>query len=656
MQTSQAGASAKDTGLTDRVSCGQPASQGNSARVALVNMPWSRTAAPSIQCGLLKSELTRAGHRAKVFYPNMQLSAQLGANKYAAIATTLGECSIIAEWLFGVAAFGDRADSREYLQMTSAREDLQKLGISADEMLTLRETILPEWIQSLANDAHWQTHDIVGFTSTFQQNVPSLALARALKERFPRITTVFGGANFEGAMGAEYTRAFPWIDYAVLGEGDVAFPDLVTRLAHGRDASDIPGVCSRRNGHVINNGTPTPLKDMSAVPVPDYADYFVELNRLGKQAVVGATPLRLLYESSRGCWWGEKHHCTFCGLNGLGMTFRSKPADRVVEDIRHLVETYRVLRIDTVDNILDMSYLTSVCARLGDEPWDLKIFYEVKANLGPDQIKALKDAGVWKIQPGIESLSTHVLRLMRKGSTLLTNVRLLKWAQYYDIFTAWNILTGFPGEMQEDYETQADLMPSLHHLRPPRGCGIIWLERFSPYFDELRDRFTDIRPMSEYRYVYPQHVDLREAAYFFDYTPLETVPRNTRKRMDDAVSKWKDEWADDRPPVLQYERGPSWIRFLDTRGGKQREATISGWRATLYELCSERARSLKSVAQDLRAFVTEDLSDVTIEGFLRSCVDQRLMVSDSEQYLSLALPVGMRNSRQSTAVPLTGAK
>ncbi len=61
---------------------------------------------------------------------------------------------------------------------------------------------------------------MAGFTSTFQQNTPSFALARRLKQRFPRIVTVFGGANFDDEMGPELVRAVDCVDIAVIGEGD----------------------------------------------------------------------------------------------------------------------------------------------------------------------------------------------------------------------------------------------------------------------------------------------------------------------------------------------------------------------------------------------------------------------------------------------------
>ena len=46
-----------------------------------------------------------------------------------------------------------------------------------------------------------------------------------------------------------------------------------------------------------------------------------------------------------------------------------------------------------------------------------------------------------RIQPGIESLSDHVLKLMRKGTTALQNIQLLKWCREYGVQPEWNLLS-----------------------------------------------------------------------------------------------------------------------------------------------------------------------------------------------------------------------
>jgi ribosomal peptide maturation radical SAM protein 1 len=609
--------------------------------VSLVNMPWARTNVPSIQCGLLKAELSRFGFHADVHYLNMDLAARLGSEVYKAVANLPGErLEFFGEWLFGVAAFGPRSDDEEYLELFGIEQLCKQVNIPLDKIRELRANTLPEWIHARADEASWKTCSMVGFTSTFEQNVASLALARRLKEIYPGITTVFGGANFEGDMGVEHVRAFPWIDYAVLGEGDIAFPELVSRLSEERDPAGIPGVSHRVNGKTVRTGQPSQVRDMNTLPVPDYSDYFEALARLGRRYVVGHDAVRLLYESSRGCWWGEKHHCTFCGLNGLGMQFRSKSPDRVVADIRELTDTYKVLRISAVDNILDMSYLSSVCSKLSKESWDLKMFYEVKANLTPDQLEILRTAGVRTIQPGIESLSTHILRLMRKGSSLMINLRLLKWAQYHDLRVIWSILMGFPGETDQDYVNQIALISSLHHLRPPGTCDTIGLHRFSPYFFDKSFPILEVKPRIAYWYIYPSGVDLEQIAYFFDYRAEGVASRSVRARLAAEVEAWQKVWAAGNPPILQYERGPSWLRLVDTRGEQQRETTINGWRAVLYEYCGDSARALSAIREHLSNVSPEKVRDNEIVEFIRICESDRIMVCDNGYYFSLALPVG----------------
>ena len=113
---------------------------------------------------------------------------------------------------------------------------------------------------------------------------------------------------------------------------------------------------------------------------------------------------------------------------------------------------------------------------------EVELFYETKANLKKEQVRALRDAGVTQIQPGIESFSDSVLTLMRKGVTGLQNIQLLKWCTELVVRPYWNVLWGFPGEPAADYERMANIVPLLTHLAPPIGFGGLRLDRFSPNF------------------------------------------------------------------------------------------------------------------------------------------------------------------------------
>jgi ribosomal peptide maturation radical SAM protein 1 len=609
-------------------------------RVALVNMPFAAAARPSIQCGLLKAALSREGHSVDVLYLNLELAVELGHDVYSALADLRSD-NLLGEWLFSVAAFGPRSDEESYRQaFPSLDETCERIGYSFDDLCRLRNETLPALVERWATTTDWSAYDVVGFTSTFEQNVAALALARRLKELHSGVVTAFGGANYDGEMGPEYVRAFPWIDYAVVGEGDEALPAIVARLAHGRSAAGLPGVVARVADGVVKDGAAPLVRDLDGLPDPDYDEFFGTLAKLGRERVLGEAMPMLLFESARGCWWGEKHHCTFCGLNALGMTYRSKSPDRVHAELRRQSARYQIVNFEAVDNIIDMRYLDELCRPLIEERYDYRLFYEVKSNLKRAQLRTLSRAGVGIIQPGIESLSTHVLKLMRKGATMLQNVRVLKWGHYYGIKVAWNLLTGFPGETVEDYEEQARLIPKLVHLPPPAGGGPIWMERFSPYFTDPSFPVEQLEPWSAYRFVYPEDsVDLRKIAYFFDYTMGDTVPDELLVGVKRAMQEWRDSWEHPRRPILVYQRAPDWIQVIDRRDPDAPQAhAFHGTEAAVYDLCSDTDHTVKKVVSMLREDGVE-VDNGEVEAALSRFCELGLMIDEDGSYLSLALPV-----------------
>ena len=114
-------------------------------------------------------------------------------------------------------------------------------------------------------------------------------------------------------------------------------------------------------------------------------------------------------ESSRGCWWGAAHQCTFCGLNGTSLGYRSKSPERVLAEVHELEDRYGVSDFEAVDNILDMGYHKTLLPELAADTSTRRIFYEIKANVSRAQVAALVDAGIMWVQPGIESLHSEVL-------------------------------------------------------------------------------------------------------------------------------------------------------------------------------------------------------------------------------------------------------
>jgi ribosomal peptide maturation radical SAM protein 1 len=599
----------------------------------LVSMPFMQIDRPSIQLGLLAAIGRRCGFPIRTLHANVDFAARVGVDYYRLLSE---QCRrLVGDWLFSVEAFGAAAPDRDGRLPVEFEDELAYLagptGTARDRLLRTREHDVPAFLDAVASDDAWRGVRVVGFSSTFQQNTASIALAGRLKQRFPDIVTVFGGANVDGEMGLELLRCTDCVDFAVVGEGDGAFPALLAALAAGTDPADVPGVAALVDGRVVATPPAPPNDRLDDLPTPEYGEYFERMAGHG----LSVHETWLPFESARGCWWGAKHHCTFCGLNGTTMRFRAKSAQRVLGELAEQSLRYDNVRFEAVDNILDPRYLTELFPAIAESGPDYQIFYEVKANLTRAQLEVLARGGVTHLQPGLESLSSDVLRLMNKGVRAAQNVNLLRWARYYGIGVAWNILWGFPGETAEDYARQAAVVPHLVHLQPPASADRVWLERFSPMYSRPeRFRLRHRRPEPSYRYVYPDTVDTDRIAYFFEYEPEDALPPTAYTELRAATVAWATAWRT-TPPFLEYRSTPGLLRIHDGRHqGHDGTYTFHGTLADIYLACSDRPTTAAAVHRKLGL----DLPVQAVRDALRQFADRGLMFSDGDLALSLALP------------------
>jgi ribosomal peptide maturation radical SAM protein 1 len=321
------------------------------------------------------------------------------------------------------------------------------------------------------------------------------------------------------------------------------------------------------------------------------------------------------------------------------MAFRSKSPRRALDELEHLVDRWQMTNVEVVDNILDMKYFNDMLPALARSRRGLQIFYEVKSNLSRTQIQVLHEAGVSRIQPGIESLSDHVLKLMRKGTTALRNIQLLKWALEFGITVEWNILYGFPGETPEDYRRVLELMPAIRFLRPPCATGPIRLDRFSPYHSSPSEfGLINVRPLKTYHYLYPfDEESLSRIAYYFDFDYEED--RDPTGYAAEVVA-YVHEWRSNPQPgtLLSVSRPDGSMVIIDSRtGATVPELILSGLECAAYKFCDE-LQSGMGVVRHLRAlFPAVQFADQQVFDFLDSLVSNKLMVTDGSNYLSLAL-------------------
>ncbi len=616
------------------------------AQILLLSLPFGLPYMPSLGLSLLKAGLATRGIDADVRYLGLDFAHLIGYSFYQRLAH--GGAGFPGDWIFYPALYGSpsAAQTEHFWQLTSAaqREDATSLA-ALQEQVTQAQDQASAFIERCLTEIDWSLYRMVGFTTMFQQNLASLAMAKRIKETYPHIQILFGGPNAEGDMGAGLMACFPFIDYVFSGESDHTFPEFA-QAALADDSHTVStvhvslrGIHSRDTDGTVRRPSQwgEPINDMDALPYPNFDDFFPQFH-----AAFPDLQPHLNYETARGCWWGAKSHCTFCGLNGVTMAFRSKSADRAIEEIQylhqHYMDPYRVLLMQPADQILDLGYFESMIPRLPEAAPGVPTFFEVKANLTRGQVKALAAAQVQIIQPGIESLSSQVLTLMRKGCTLLQNIQLLKWCAEFGLHPIWNWLYGFPGECEEDYQQMSEVVPIVTHLQPPKKFFAIELDRFSPYFtapDKLGVK--NIRPPEILSVLYPFAPEHQfDICYTFDFDYTETREPSTylgssRERVSRLWMKTRQRGA-----LVGFQTAERLVIWDSRIGAVNRWVEISGtYREAL--LLADKILSDKQ----LHAFFAERLGEAQAaaarEDFLTRMEQRGLILRENGRSLSLVV-------------------
>ena len=481
------------------------------------------------------------------------------------------------------------------------------------------------FLADVFQETPWSDYDLVGFSTMFTI-APALALAKLVKTLRTPPPVILGGSYCEDEMGEQLLRSFPFLDFVCRGEGERLIVELAAHLSGNRGRfDDIRGLLWRDGAGQVHINAPgrlypgkatlaasgvgpaqaknEPHHQLDELPVPTYGDWLQQVRRRQLRTV---KQIRLPIQTSRGCWYGEKHHCTFCGLNDATIGYRSKSPERVVHEFRELMKL-DVTAVDCVDDILDFRYFATVLPELAKLRHGLEILLQIKANLSHAQVALLKEAGIVWLQPGIESLCTPLLQLMDKGVTAFQNVRLLRYASELGVGIAWNLLYGFPGEDPKWFEDMAKLVPALSHLEPPFiDCSHIRLHRFSPLFVNSNSAgLRDVRPCPSYFEFYPFDTDVvARMAYYFEHDYVsQPEPDSYIGGLSETVKRWHEEVG--VAAFLSVDESDA-VYLIDTRRlASVPRAVLRGLEREVFQACVHGAK-----AEALPSLLSRDANEV----------------------------------------------
>jgi anaerobic magnesium-protoporphyrin IX monomethyl ester cyclase len=322
--------------------------------------------------------------------------------------------------------------------------------------------------------------DVIGVSVMFSQDWPlANELIRKLKDRQPKSIIVIGGEH----AAAEPVGALedcPSLDYAIVGEGDYAFPDLLRVLDKKESVEGVGSLYYRDASGEIRSTAKLPRsRDLSDIPWPAW-DLFPLENYLKDGHGWGVNRGRSMpIVASRGC----PYQCTFCS-NPFMWTTRwvARPVEDVIKEIECYIEEYKATNFDFQDltAIVKKNWIKTFCLSLIEKgidiTWQLPTGTRTEA-IDEEVAGLLFRSGCKNITYAPESGSNEVLKRIKKKIKLESVYQSARGCIKAGLDVKFNFIFGFPEDRYRNLFESTYFMLRLAYI----GVSDISIAPFSPY-------------------------------------------------------------------------------------------------------------------------------------------------------------------------------
>jgi ribosomal peptide maturation radical SAM protein 1 len=514
----------------------------NGGDILFIVPPFSRSCKGAyLDPHTLHALAAKRGYKADVLYLNILLASIVGIN----VCERMGR--VPRFWMLGERLFARSAHGLPALGESPELCWDEAMSISGDEQCHVKtnydrenffhqpsylrlEEMCYSFIDEVVKVIASLHYNIIWCAVGWQQTNCTVAIFNRIKKSCPGIITLVGGMYCEGEMAEGIASLSDAVDYVFSGEIELAFDDFLENYSKGQ----LPA------GRIVFGA---PVRDLDALPLPDYESFFTQFQCFFGNDAPGE--LIISYETSRGCWKGQRKRCAFCGMNSdERIKYRYKKAGKVAKEVEEISRRYPGTRLFMNDHIFPTSYYRELLPLLNPPP-KFSIRYELLPNIKREELIGLKSAGIDRIQLGIEALSTPLLDLMDKGIPAHRNILLLRDALSVGIFVYWYLLWGFPGDKAADYEETLKMLPLLRHLQPPAMLSHVRFERFSNYVENpAQHQVNNLRPWAVYNMVSPDWADVDKLANLFtgEYPCESHENPELIEEIANEVETWKQSW------------------------------------------------------------------------------------------------------------------
>lgn len=282
--------------------------------------------------------------------------------------------------------------------------------------------------------------DIVGISAHTHNLIDVILTADIVKKINKHIYVCLGGPHVS-AFPREAV-SIDSVDFAVPGEGEAVFTELVKSVEEKSDLEKIKGMLFKRAGKIIETEKREGVEELDSLPFPAR----LKSDRKKYYSILGGGNIMTTMASSRGC----PYQCIFCSTpKGF---YRKRSPENVADEMEECLNLgiNEVHFIDDTFNA-DPDRVIKICEEIKRRKLKIKWSFRGRVDkFTEDLIKRLKEAGCCRIHLGVEASTDEGLSKLKKGITIKEIRQVFKWARNAGINTMAYFLIGCPHERTKE--------------------------------------------------------------------------------------------------------------------------------------------------------------------------------------------------------------
>jgi anaerobic magnesium-protoporphyrin IX monomethyl ester cyclase len=292
-----------------------------------------------------------------------------------------------------------------------------------------------------------------------RQAVP---VSKAVKAALPDLTILWGG--YFPSNHAEVTVNSGYVDYVIVGQGEMAFRKFVDTLHLGGSMADVPSLVYRENGSVKTNARAPflPLENLpwypyDSVDMPSY----IQRNYLGNRVI------------SHHSSWGCPFACNFCAVVPLAKRrWLAESADRVVNIVDHLQKRYGIDGVEMHDMDFFVNEDRSAAIAEGligkDVSWWGLGRVDTLMSYSDMTLDKLAKSGLKMLFMGAEAGDDETLKLMNKGGNSGTaqTLAIVERLKHFGIVPELSFVLGNPPDPEADADKTFRFIRKVKQINP----------------------------------------------------------------------------------------------------------------------------------------------------------------------------------------------